>query len=71
MTEKITRVEAVNKMKDFYESIPEGASSYHKMDMLLSFMQRNLGVLPPASYTSPGVAYDCEWKDEPEDEENL
>ena len=71
MKDKLTRVEAVKSMEDFYKTIPEGASTYHKMDMLLSFLQRNVGVLPPASYLSPGTAYDCEWKEEPVNEEEL
>lgn len=40
------RSKAVETMVEFYESIPEGASSYHKMDRLLSRLER-LGMLPP------------------------
>lgn len=40
------RTDMVSGMVEFYESIPEGASSYHKMDMLLSRLER-LGMLPP------------------------
>ena len=40
------RTEMIKKILDFYESIPEGACDYHKMDMLLSRLER-LGMLPP------------------------
>lgn len=40
------RSEAINQLVHFYESIPDGASSQHKMDMLLSYIER-LGMLPP------------------------
>lgn len=40
------RNDMVKSMVEFYESIPDGASSYHKMDMLLSRLER-LGMLPP------------------------
>jgi hypothetical protein len=40
------RNDMVESMVEFYESIPDGASSYHKMDMLLSRLERS-GMLPP------------------------
>lgn len=42
------RTEMINEMVEFYESIPDGASSYHKMDMLLSRLER-LKMLPPVN----------------------
>lgn len=40
------RTDMVKSMVKFYESIPDGASSYHKMDMLLSRLER-LEMMPP------------------------
>lgn len=40
------RSDAINQLVHFYGSIPDGASSQHKMDMLLSRIER-LGMLPP------------------------
>lgn len=66
------RIEAVETMVDFYESIPEGASSYHKMDMLLSRLER-IGMLPPENglitydiYNN--VRYCRKWESENEEE---
>lgn len=59
------RTEAVETMVEFYESIPEGASNYHKMDMLLSRLER-LGVQPPIIYDESFYYY--EWESENEEE---
>lgn len=39
----------IENMILFTQSIPENASDYHKMDMLLSRMER-LGMLPPPHF---------------------
>ena len=42
----MTRNEMIDEMIKFVESTPNEASDYHKIDMLLSRMER-LGMLPP------------------------
>lgn len=42
----MTRNEMLTVMVELYNDIPEGASSYHKMDILLGKIQR-LGMSPP------------------------
>jgi len=50
------RDDMIEEMISFVNSIPEGASEYHKMDMLLSRMER-LGMLAPAV----GVGEEDDW----------
>jgi len=45
------RSEMVMLMTDFYNTIPDNASTYHEMDVLLSRIQY-LGMLPPHLHTA-------------------
>lgn len=66
------RSEVVNIMKELYNDIPDGASSYHKMDVLLYKLER-LGLHPPETYMKGMPEVDgnkvvLEWDDENEEE---
>lgn len=61
------RSEMVEEMINFYISIPNKASVYHKMDMLLSRMER-IGILPPPHFGNlpkiEGNNVNASWEEE-------
>lgn len=66
------RSEIVNIMKELYNDMSDGASSYHKMDVLL-YKLECLGLHPPETYMKglpevEGNKVVLAWDDEDEDE---
>ena len=60
----MTRDEMIEYMSNLVESTPEDASMYHRMNMLLSRMER-LGMVPPNQYACTNE-FRFEW--EPKDD---
>lgn len=54
------RSEMIEHMINLIESTPEGASMYHRMDILLSRMER-LGMSPPP-YCKQAPVSSAEWE---------
>lgn len=65
--ELFTEKEIIEKLAYFLSTFPEGASSYHKADMTISFLTR-IGCVPPLIYDEKTEEFGNYW--EPEDESN-
>jgi hypothetical protein len=69
--ELMRRSEALEAMIRLYNTIPDKATTFHKMDMLLSRLER-IGLNPPATYMKgmsevEGNKVVLTWDDEDED----
>ena len=56
--------EALHKMVNFFNSLPESLSIEKRIELLLNFQQFHLNMLPPPLHQNNDVAYNCEWENE-------